>query len=354
MANKVTGSTDTTGALSVAPKMQKSALLIGQKSGTTTATVNPNTVFSITGTADAGEKFGGESIMVKAVKALIQNGIDTFYGVIVDSTVGEGGAIATNYGNALQASLGEKSCQFVVLDNYDNAVITELKTHLAMAESEDLFRYAVVAGTSSDNDALVEQSEAIGDSRIFVAGPEFTNDGTTSTNATIVVAGVTGAIMVELSGDPALPMNGVAVNGIGSVKKSMLESEKKLLGENGVTVLYNDGTPKIHRLVTSSSDEIWKEGTTRFIADYVLENVENTLRANYQRTKNVVRILDSIKTTVKGLLENFEGLEIIENFDPATLTVVKDPTDVYGALVDYEFDVVTPLYTITIKQHMKL
>ena len=113
--------------------------------------------------------------------------------------------------------------------------------------------------------------------------------------------------------------------------------------------------PTIHRLVTSyTTDVIWQEGTTRFIADTVLETIENTLRANYKRTKNVTRILDSIKTTVKGILENFEALEIIENFDPSTLTVVKDPSDIYGALVDYEFDVVTPLYTITINQHMKL
>ena len=78
------------------------------------------------------------------------------------------------------------------------------------------------------------------------------------------------------------------------------------------------------------------------------------LRANYKRTKNVTRILDAIKTDVKTVLETLEGLEIIENFDPATLTVVKDPRDTYGALVDYEFDVVTPLYTITIKQHLVL
>ena len=53
-------------------------------------------------------------------------------------------------------------------------------------------------------------------------------------------------------------------------------------------------------------------------------------------------------------MEKIQGLEIIENWDEATLTVARDPQDLYGALVDYEFDVVTPLYTITIRQHMKL
>ncbi|NMA75632.1 MAG: hypothetical protein GX963_16100 [Bacteroidales bacterium] len=157
--------------------------------------------------------------------------------------------------------------------------------------------------------------------------------------------------------DPALPMNGVQIRGFAGVSRMMLASEMDVLVNSGITPLYNDGgLPTIYRLVTSDIDEgkIWQEGTTRFIADYTLETVQNTLRDRYKRTKNVIRILDSIRTTVKSTLETLEGLEIIENFDASTLTVVKDPSDLYGALIDYEFDVVTPLYTITINQHMKL
>ena len=354
MANKVTGKTDATGALNVAPHMLKSVLLVGQKSGVPTTVVTPNTVFSITGTADTAERFGADSIMVKAVKALIQNGVDNIYGVLVDSALTDGGKISDNYAKALNASLGEVSVKCIIMDNYDTANVTELKTHLATAESEDMFRYAVIAATSDVDDEVVAFAEDINDSRIFVVGPTFT-DGTTAVSPVVVAAGVTGVIMTETS-DPALPMNGVVVHGIGNVNKTMLESNKSLYASNGVTALYNDGgSPVIHRLVTSyTADAVWQEGTTRFIADHVLENIENILRTNYKRTKNVARILDSIKTTVKGQLENFQALEIIENFDPSTLTVVKDPADMYGALVDYEFDVVTPLYTITINQHMKL
>lgn len=341
MANKVTGKTDTTGALSIAPSMAKSVLIVGQ---TTVTSATANTVFSISGTADAKEKFGADSVLIKAIKALIQNGVNNIYGVIAEPD---------GYADALEASLGENSIKCIVVDNFETTTIEALKTHLAMAESEDMFRYGVVSPESGENDAIITFAEAINDSRIFVVGPTFT-DGTSTVDPVVVSAGLAGVIMTETD-DPALPMNGVVVNGIGNVNRTILESDKTLLASNGVTVLYNNGAPTIHRLVTSyTEDEIWKEGTTRFIADYVLETVENTLRTNYKRTKNVVRILDSIKTTVKGLLEDFEAREIIENFDVSTLTVVKDPTDTYGALVDYEFDVVTPLYTITINQHMKL
>lgn len=355
MANKVTGKTDTTGALSIAPKMSKSVLLVGQTSGDVAVEVAPNTVFSISGTGDASDKFGATSIMIKATKALIQNGVDYIYGIIVDTmTVPEGGKLSDNYAEALNASLDQPTVKCIVIDNYDATVIAELKTHLAMAESEDMFRYAVINSQLETNDEIVAYAETIDDSRIFVVGSKFVS-GTDVVDKVVVSAGVTGAIMTQTE-DPALPMNGVPVYGIGNVGRIMLESDKSLFANNGIIALYNDsGLPVVHRLVTSyTKDAIWQEGTTRFIADYVLENIENVLRANYKRTKNVVRILDSIRTTIKGLLENFEALEIIENFDASTLSVTKDTEDLYGAIVNYEFDVVTPLYTITINQSMKL
>ncbi|MCM1269450.1 MAG: hypothetical protein NC247_02325 [Ruminococcus flavefaciens] len=353
MANKVTGSTDTTGALTIAQKMAKSVLIVGQVQGSPETETEPDKIFSIIGTADTESRYGKGHVFVKAVKALIQNGVDSIYGMIVSGEVEGDRRLADNYADVLEKSLGEKTVKCIILDNYEDAVISELKTHLNMAEMNDLFRYAVIASTTDSNDEMIAYAEQMNHSRIFIVGPTFTN-GETAIDPVVVVGGMTGVIMTETD-DPALPMNGVVVNGIGNVNKAVLESERKLLAQNGVTALYNDGQPVIYRLVTSYiTDEIWHEGTTRFIADYVLENVENVLRTSYKRTKNVTRILDSIKTTVRGILESFEGLEIIENFDPKTLTVVKDPTDLYGALVDYEFDVVTPLYTITINQHMKL
>lgn len=352
MANKVTGKTDTTGAMNIAPTMPKSVLVIGKVTGSATKLTDPNTVFPITGTSDAQERFGDGSILVKAVKVLVQNGVDNIFGVIVDS---EKDPITDGYADALGASLGEASIKVIVSDDYTDGVVSEIKTHLAMAESEDMFRYSVVATDKDSRDEIIEYAKTkVDNSRIFIPFPACTDSTGTRTNPVLVAAGMAGAIMSETS-DPALPMNGVTINGIGNVDRAVLESERNMLANNGVTAIYNDGAPTIHRLVTSyTTDKIWQEGTTRFIADYVLENVENTLRLKYQRTKNVARILDSIKTTVKGLLENYIVLEIIENFDVSTLTVVKDPTDNYGVLVDYEFDVVTPLYTISINQHMKL
>lgn len=460
MANKVTGSTDTSGALSIAPSTAKSVLLVGKVTGTAKEKHDPNKIFSIVSTSDVKRAFGEESPMVAAAKILISNGVDYISGIITAdkpaepetpvtppasgdkytlsfeaqtgytltvggtevtennyddyftinestgavSTVGDTVAIikvtdsSSNdttktvqdlitdgwlkvtkvtadsgvstaaetdsddeelYGvaGALQASMDDITIKVIVLE--DQTAISDLKSHLELCEENDMFRYAVIAPptTCIKRQDLINFAKTVNDSRIFIPGPPMVDTNAVVADRVVAAAGLSAVIMTETS-DPALPLDSVKIKGLGGVCRRALDSEKKILADNGISPLYTDGSvPAIWRLVTSYlDDKVWQEGTTRFIADYVLETVENTLRANYKRTKNTTRILGDtgIRGTVKSILLRMEELEIIENFDETTLTVVKDPNDMYGALVDYEIDVVTPLYTITVTQHLKL
>lgn len=354
MANKVTGSTDTSGALTTAPSILKSILVVGTKKEGSTTEVKENTIFGITGTADAKAVFGGNEVVEKIVKVFIQNGADYINGMILGSS-------ETAMADALEASMSDKSIKVIITEGNDTTTIAALKDHLTLCEKNDMFRYGVIAPTeeaSATQTALVAFAKTVDSDRIFIPSTLPTLNGTV-VDPQVAAAGLGALIMTETD-DPALPMNGVSMAGYSGLARTILESEMKILANNGITPLYLEGTaPTVYRLVTScvtdeSNHTIWQEGTTRFIADYVLENNENMLRANYKRTKNVARILKAIRGDIKINMEKFEAAEIIENWDESTLTVVKDPKDQYGALVDYEFDVVTPLYTITIKQHMKL
>lgn len=354
MANKVTGSTDTSGALTTAPSILKSILVVGTKKEGSTTEVKENTIFGITGTADAKAVFGGNEVVEKIVKVFIQNGADYINGMILGSS-------ETAMADALEASMSDKSIKVIITEGNDTTTIAALKDHLTLCEKNDMFRYGVIAPTeeaSATQTALVAFAKTVDSDRIFIPSTLPTLNGAV-VDPQVAAAGLGALIMTETD-DPALPMNGVSIAGYSGLARTMLESEMKILANNGITPLYLEGTaPTVYRLVTScvtdeSNHTIWQEGTTRFIADYVLENNENMLRANYKRTKNVARILKAIRGDIKINMEKFEAAEIIENWDESTLTVVKDPKDQYGALVDYEFDVVTPLYTITIKQHMKL
>lgn len=354
MANKVTGRTDTSGALTTAPSILKSILVVGTKKENSTTEVKENTVFGITGTADAKAVFGDNAVVEKIVKVLIQNGADYINGMVLGSS-------ETAIADALEASMADKSIKVIITEGNDTTTIAALKDHLTLCEDNDMFRYGVIAPTeeaSATQTALVAFAKTVDSDRIFIPSTLPTLNGTV-VDPQVAAAGLGALIMTETD-DPALPMNGVAMAGYSGLARTMLESEMKILANNGITPLYLEGTtPTVYRLVTScvtdeSKHAIWQEGTTRFIADYVLENNENMLRTNYKRTKNVARILKAIRGDIKINMEKFEAAEIIENWDESTLTVIKDPSDQYGALVDYEFDVVTPLYTITITQHMKL
>ena len=352
MANKVTGSTDASGALTTTPKAVKSVLVIGKVKGEATdETIREKEIFAITGTADAISVFGADSIMHSVVRALIAGGCDNIRGIVVPAT-GE-----TALADALEVTMSDNTIKCIVADNNDTATVSAVKDHLVVAESNDKFRYACFT-PSAENTAsqtkLTAYARTVDCDRIFIPGATLLQSDAEA-DPQVIAAGLAAAIMTETD-DPALPLNGVTLKGFNGMQRTMLESEMNALANAGVTPIYMEGsTPAIFRLVTSKiDDKVWQEGTTRFIADYVLESNETLLRANYKRTKNVARILNAIRDDIKINMEKMQGLEIIENWDEATLTVARDPQDLYGALVDYEFDVVTPLYTITIRQHMKL
>lgn len=354
MANRITGSTDTTGAISVRPKTVKSLLIVCKSTITTSDKATPNQIYTVNGTADAAKKFG--DTVSQLVKILINNGADNIKCMAVG---GDGDAEA--YESAFDASLADNSIKCIILDTTTSEIITTLKNHLIKAENEDIFRYGVIGITATTVDAAVTEIATVNEKRIFAPFPHFVDVSNNALSGIYGAAGLAALIMTETS-DPAMPMNSVEIIGFGGTTMPLLKADKTTLEQGGITgIVGSNGTPIVWRLVTTrtkdgdgKADPIWHEGTTLFIADDILETMITTLQSTYKRTKNTTRILDAIRTTVIGVLEVKEGLEIIENFDKNTVSVIQDPEDVYGALVDYEFDVVTPLYTITITQHMKL
>lgn len=354
MANRITGTTDTTGAISVRQKTSKSLLIVCKNDG---GNAEAEKIYSVNGTADAKTKFG--NTVHDLVKTLINNGV----GNIKCISIGTYGAEMSNsyktlpeaYGGALNVSLSDNTIKTIIFDTNDPDVSEELIKHLESAEYEDMFRYGVIGSSAGEIAEAVDESSGINNKRVFMPFPDFVDTDNSELSCIYTAAGLAALIMTETS-DPAMPMNGVEIKGFGGTTMSLLKANKDSLEQGGVTAIVGNinSNPYVWRLVTTCQDEIWHEGTTLFIADDILETMISTLQSTYKRTKNTARVLDAIRTTVIGVLEAKEGLEIIENFDKNTVSVVQDPDDIYGVLIDYEFNVVTPLYTITIAQHMKL
>ena len=357
MPININGRTDTSGAVSILPRNAKTVCVLAQKgSGTPTATIGQITL--LTGTKDADEKFGGNADVVEYVKILISSGVSTIKAILVDTGVDT----AALYETALNELMKDATIDIIVADVDTSTVQSKIKDHLDMAEAENMPRYAVFAtpDTVATNEQYATFATSVNHSRIFIPGPRVLSSDGTTLSGKYAAVGLAGAIATQTE-DPALPLNGVELSGFGGISRILLSAEAKALVNAGVTPLILSGDrPAIYRLVTSRTkdganpDLVWQEGTVRFVADEVLKAVSTRLRANYPRTKNVARVLDSMRGDVIDVLTTCQDLEWIENLNTDLITVAKSKTDLYGAEIDYTFDVVTPLYNITINQHMKL
>lgn len=413
MANKIIGRTDTSGAVnlgSITSNSKRPVLVIGEGVDTT-----KEVIFKVRGTTDVITHFGKDSPCNDIIKALIKNGVKVIRGMNIGSVgteqdvqktvqagddgqpiIGEdgkyiyvtdgdgydgatttvtekelvGGAYASKkeaYSAAFDASLVDGEIMVIILDTTDTTVYAALKDHLALAESEshNLFRYGVVGvpAEMTDIDEVMNLAATINSDRMFMGFPNVVDENNTILDGTITAAGVA-AILNTQTNDPALPTNNTVMASFGGVASKLTEEAMAEIADAGVVAIFPeiDTTPTIWRMVTTAQktqgdeaiESIWHDATTRLIADNVLSSVLAKLKANYRRTKNVARVLDSIRTDIIGILDQKLALEIIEEYDPEMVTVVKDPEDRYGALADFEYKVVSPLYTITVTQHVKI
>lgn len=410
MANKIIGKTDISGALNlggITANSKRPVLVVGEGVDET-----KEVVFRLRGTADAATHFGPTSPCNNIIRALILNGVKVVYGICVGDVGTEtqvsktvaadeennpikdsegnytiiedtnsyegntatvqvtelvGGAYASKaeaYAAAFKQSLADTEVMLIILDTCDSTIFDPLAKHLKDAEAADLYRYAVVGMPASvtDNLKVIEMAEKLNSDRMFIGFPNLVDDNNITLDGYMTAAGIA-SILNTKTDDPALPTNNIGVVGFGGVSSKIDEEAYTELMDFGVVpFVIEDGIPVIWRMVTTAQkstgaqalESIWHDATTRLIADDVLSTVLAKLKHNYKRTKNVVRILNAIRTDIISVLDQKLAVEIIEEFDPNLVTVVKDPNDRYGALADFEYKVVSPLYTITVTQHIKI
>lgn len=351
MPINVTGTTDTSNAMSAQPAANKVVVVVGV--GGTTPSADINTIFNVIGTSDAASKWGADADAVSMVDMLIKNGATNIKGIRVGAATPP--ATPAEYDAALDVLLSDSSIRIIVLDTSDATIQAEAVNHLALAEAEDMYRYFVPAIPADLTLATIATLAGTFDNkRVILPGLYTVDDGNNVSDGILIASAVAGVLSCETK-DPALPLNSVQLKGFGGVKEVYKKAEYDALVVAGVTPIAKDvdGTPYIYRCVTTyTTDAIWTEQTTVMIADEVLKTNIDSIKSKYKRTKNVVRILDAYRTTIIANLQRFNDLEIIENFDKKTVIVRKSTTDPYGAEIEYTFDVVTPLYNVTITQSM--
>ena len=299
-------------------------------------------VHELTRYEQAVRVFGEEDGVTRLVRILFLNGAAAVVVIPVDKETAYQGAFDTL---ALREDIG-----VVVCDSTTLAVQQALRDSVQAASEARRERVAVVRGAEGETvTELVARAQAINDPRVVLVGPCEENRGAS------VAAAVAGAIAATT--DPAVPLGGAELRGIGSLNVQYNDNEIDLLVRGGVTPLERvAGAVSVVRGVTTKTregeaeDATWRELTTILIVDDVIPAIRNSLRAKFQRAKNTEQSRGAIRSQVILELESKVSREIITGYENVTVTAKEDNPTV--CLVDFSFTVAHGINQIWLTAHI--
>ena len=293
---------------------------------------------TLTGYAAGAAAFGedAEPGMSTILKLLFQNGASSVTAVRVAA---EGGL--SDYQAAFEVLSGQ-DVQVVVCDSGDESVHQALRTAVEQDSACRKERIAVVGGNGESVAELVNHAAALNSERMVLVGPD--------------AAAALGAV-IAAGKDPAVPLNGAEVSGLGGLAQAYSDNDIDLLVRGGVTPLEQAaGVISPVRGITTrtttggAADATWRELTTILIVDDIIPAVRSALRSKFARTKNTARNRGAIRSQVIVELEKKAAAEIIDNY--GEVSAAADPEDPTVCLVEFSFAVAHGLNQIYLTVHI--
>ena len=298
------------------------------------------------GLALFGQDGEGQS-MAEILRFLFLNGATAVRAVAV--------ADSDSYNDAFDLLSMEEDIQVVVCDSGDLAVQQLLRTSLESASAARRERIGVVGSSGEDVSALVTRAEGLNSERMVLVGPDVTDAEGKPRSGVFAAAALAGAIAA--SGDPAVPINGMALQGLGGVSVRYGDNDIDLLVRGGVTPLEAVGgvVSPVRGITTrtktgGSADATWRELTTILIVDDVIPTVRSALRSRFTRTKNTLQTRGAIRSQVIVELENKVAAQIIDSY--GEVAVEADSVDPTVCLVEFSFAVAHGLNQIYLTAHI--
>lgn len=303
-------------------------------------------VTAFSGYAEAAVLYGPNSNLSRLVKTLLENGAPMIYAVPV---VTSGTAAESDYSAAFAALMKESSIGYMICDSQSTQIHKAMRDAINTGNEQTKYRIGIVesSGTAA---ALCAAAAALNCERMVLVGNAI-SDGNTG----CVAAAVTGAIAGQ--SDPALPLNGAPLHGLGTLASSFTDGEIGTLIRGGVTPVESiGGAISVVRGVTTRTktgdvqDATWRDLNTILIVDDVLPTVRNSLRTRFSRTKNTEQTRGAIRTQVIIELENKLSAEVIDSYSDVTVTADRDDPTI--CLVSFSFTVAHGLNRIQLMAHI--
>ena len=309
-----------------------------------------NAVVTLTGYSTGVDVFGedeaGAPGMSTLLKLLFANGASTVYAV----RTGEAADL-----EAYQAALESYDVQVMVCDSSEVNIQKALKTAVETASAARGERIGVIGGSGDTAAQLVTRAAAVNSERMVLVGPDMKDENGTELPGVFAAAAVAGAI--ACGSDPAMPLNGAELYGIGGLQSVYSDNDIDLLVQGGVTPLEDVGgvVSPVRGITTrtktgSAADATWRELTTILIADDVIPTVRSALRSKFARAKNTAQGRGAIRAQTIVELEKKKDAQIIESYGEVTVTASADDPTV--CLVEFSFGVAHGLNQIHLAVHL--
>jgi phage tail sheath gpL-like len=298
------------------------------------------TVVAVTNYAAAVSAFSSGNLL-KLTEILLKNGASVVYCCPVDNG---------DYATAFAALMEIPEVKFMVCDSRTASVHAAMKAAIAAADERCKYRIGVVESEDSTRAALIADAEALMSERMLLVSHH-----ETSGTAGAVAAAVCGALAGE--SDPAVPLNGAALQGLSAVGNNFSDADLTLLVRGGVLPLETlGGQLSIIRGITTRSqsggvsDGTWREVNTVRIVDTVLPGIRDALRADFSRVKNTAQTRGAIRTRTVIELENYLRREIIDSY--SDVSVAAEESDPTVCRVSFRFTVAPGLNIIELSAHI--
>ena len=278
--------------------------------------------------------------------AALKNGAGVVYGVPA-----EGGWEA-----AFQTVAGLKDVSVVVCGSTDLAVQQAMKAMVEECSAARKERIAVAAcGAGEPLGELLVRAGALNCERVVLAAPGGLAADGSAGDGTLCAAALAGAIAGNT--DPALPLSGVELKGVGGLNVLYEDGEIDLLIRGGVTPLESvgDGVSVVRAVTTRTTtggapDGTWRELTTVLVVDEVIPGIRSALRARFSRVKNTAQTRGAVRSQVVLELEDRVNRQIIDSYEDVTVVPLEsDPT---VCLVEFSFTVACGLNQIWLSAHI--
>ena len=297
-------------------------------------------VVAVTDYLSALNAFEGGNLPELA-RILLENGAPAVYCCAVTGS---------DYATAFSALMEEPSIRYMVCDSRSATVHATLLGTIEDGDEKSKYRIGVVESSETTKSTLVAAAEALNSERMVLLSHHC------STGAAGAAAAAVCGMMAGES-DPAVPLNGAKLKGIGGIGSNFSDGDVELLVQGGVLPLEAvGGEVRVIRGITTrsstagSDDATWREVNTVMIVDSVIPTIRDALHTGFARVKNNAQTRGAIRTRVIIELERYLQREIIESYDNVTVNAsAEDPT---VCEVSFSFTVAHGLNVIELNAHI--